>query len=242
MKIETPNDRVVDGIFMIACRSMIAILILIATASCAGRKSAPAPRLQVGPAPSLYIQYDSRTNSFRIGNELVERRIAMNPERGFIFTTVFTNKLSGRNYISSLSKEFSLRVNGTELSGVTGDFGYVGHEVYGSGGVKGIEINLRAMRKDTGLLDLKLIYEIYTRMPVIRKWMEIENSGGSPIVIDSIQVESLSLMPGSKHDLEVYTISSDGTEMLSPVVLDTRRMEGFLVGNEAPGVLKYSHL
>ena len=38
------------------------------------------------------------------------------------------------------------------------------------------------------------------------------------------------------YDLDVYTDS------LSPTILNTRLMEGYIVGNEAPGVTKYSDL
>lgn len=164
----------------------------------------------------------------------------MNQKRRFIFTATFINKLSGSSYVRSLSEEFSFRANGIKLSGVTGDFEYIDHEMSGAGGVKELGINLRVMREEVGLLKVKLVYEIYPRTPVIRKWMEIENVGGSPVTIDSIQVESLSLMPGSEYDLDVYTVSPEGAEMLSPMVFDTRLMEGFFVGNEWPGILKYS--
>jgi len=166
----------------------------------------------------------------------------VNPEKRFIFTASFINKLSGSSYIRSLSEEFSFRANGIKLSGVTGDFEYMNHEISGAGGVKELGIDLRAMREEIGLLKVRLVYEIYSRTSVIRKWMEIENVGGSPVTIDSIQVESLSLMPGLEYDLEVYTMSPEGAEMLSPMVFDTRLIEGFLVGNEWPGVLKYSDL
>lgn len=220
------------------------ILLLITLASCGGRpgKSTPALQLQVEPVPGVYVQYDSRSSAFRIGNELVERRISVNSERRLIYAAAYTNKLSGRNYVRSLSEEFSFRANGAKLSGVSGDFEYVNHETSGVGGVKELSINLRAVREEIGLLELRLVYEIYSRTPVIRKWMEIQNAGGSSVTIDSIQVESLRLMPGSEYDLEVYTASPEGLGMLSPIVLDTRLMEGFLVGNEAPGALKYSNL
>lgn len=220
----------------------VIIWLLTALVSCGGRseETIHIPQLKVKQVPNVYVQYDSRASAFRIGNELIERRISVNRERRFIFTAAFINKLSGSSYIRSLSEEFSFRANGIKLSGVTGDFEYIDHEISGPGGVKELGINLRAMREEIGLLKVRLVYEIYPQTPVIRKWLEIENVGGSPVTIDSIQVESLSLMPGSEYDLDVYTVSSEGNEMLSPVVFDTRLMEGFLAGNEWPGVLKYS--
>jgi hypothetical protein len=122
-----------------AGRLIVAILAVIALGSCGGRaeKDIPVLQLQVEPVPGVYIQYDSRASAFRIGNELIERRISVNAEAHRIFTAAFINKLSGRNYIRSLSEEFSFRANSMKLSGVTGDFEYVSHETFGSGGVKG---------------------------------------------------------------------------------------------------------
>ena len=62
------------------------------------------------------------------------------------------------------------------------------------------------------------------------------------MTIDSIQVELLSLTPGLQYDLDIYTESSEGKKALSPVVFDTRLLEGFIVGNESPGVLRYNSL
>ncbi|MFC1713224.1 alpha-galactosidase [Candidatus Poribacteria bacterium] len=229
---------------MFIWRFIVVMLVLITLSGCGGGsgRSTPALQFQVEPVPGIYVQYDSRASAFRIGNELMERRISVKPERHFVFTTAFTNKLSGSGYIRSLSEEFSFRANGTKLSGVSGDFEYRNHEISGAGGVKELWINLRAMREEIGLLEVRLVYEIYQQMPVIRKWIEIENVGGSPVTIDSIQVESLNLMPGSQYDLEVYAASSGDKAALSPIVFDTRLMEGFFAGNEAPGVLKYSDL
>ena len=88
------------------CRCILlplALLTALMLASCGGkaRQIAPESQLQVKPLPSLYVQYDSRSNIFRIGNELVERRILISPEKQFVYTVAFINKLSGRNYVKS---------------------------------------------------------------------------------------------------------------------------------------------
>ncbi len=234
-----------DGKFMFGnhvCRLTLLILAAITLTSCGGQaeEKSLALQLQIEPVPSVYIQYDSRSSVFRIGNELVERRISVNTETHRVFTTAFINKLSGRNYTRSPGEEFSFRANGTKLSGVTGDFEYIDHETFGGGGVKGLTLALGVKREDIGILRVRLIYEIYPRLPVIRKWIEIENRGGSSVAIDSVQVESLSLIPGSEYDVEVY--NDRGALAFSPVVFDVRLVEGFCIGNEAPGVLKHSDI
>ena len=219
-------------------QGFLAVLILIAVASCGGRsgKDAPALKLEVKPLPGVRVQYDSRTSTFRIGNELIERRISINTERNFIYTAAFINKLSGRNYVRSLGEEFSFEANNVRLSGVSGDFEYVDHEISGAGGIKTLVISLQATREEIGILRVKLVYMIYSGMPIIRKWIEITNPGGSIVKIDSVQVEMLKPLPGLIYNLEVYAGS------ISPTIFDTRLMEGYIVGNEAPGVTKYSDL
>ena len=224
------------------CSSILLILVILTLTSCGGRsgKDAPALKLQIEPAPGVYIQYYSQSSIFRIGNELVERRISVNREAHLVSTVAFINKLSGRNYIRSLSEEFSFRANGVGLSGVTGNLEYMDHETFGAGGVKGLVIRFQIKQDEIGILRLRLVYEIYPHTPVIRKWMEMENPAGSSITIDSVKVESLNLMPGSEYDLEIY--NNQRSSIHSPIVFDTRLTEGFFVGNEAPGILKHSDL
>ena len=101
---------------------LIIISLLTVLISCGGRSEETTyiPQLKVKQVPNVYVQYDSRASAFRVGNELVERRISVNSKRRFIYTATFINKLSGRSYVRSLSEEFSFRANGIKLSGVTG--------------------------------------------------------------------------------------------------------------------------
>lgn len=226
---------------------IVMILFIIPLAHCSGRveKDTTGIRLQIQPIPYVYISYDSASQTFQIGNELVERRITINAEKRFIFTTAFINKFTGRNYVRSPGEEFSFRANGTKLSGVTGDFEYIGYDITGPGDVKGLEITLRVMREEIGNLKVMLVYEVYPHTPVIRKWLEIENPTGSLVKIDSMQVESLNLIPGSGYDLRFYDGSASpekNLEVLSPIIFNTVLSEGFRIGNEAPGMLNYSVL
>jgi alpha-galactosidase len=213
-----------------------AVLALLILTSCGGQEVTPDLRLQVQPLPGVYIQYESQSGTFQMGNELIERRISINAEEHRIFTTQFINKLSGRNYTSSLNEEFSFRANGIGISGVTGDLEYVDHKTSSAGRVKSLEINLEVKRGEIGILKVKLFYEVYPNMPIIRKWIAFENPGGSSITLDSILVESLSLLPGSQYDLEIYNTT------LAEIVFNVNLMEGFLTGNESPGTLKYLDL
>ena len=221
-------------LILLICPTII-LFASISITSCGKQKidEKPLIKLQVEPIPNVYIQYESRSNMFWIGNELIERRVLINPEKKLVYTAAFINKLSGRNYIKSISEEVSFRANGVKLSGLTRDFQFVDYESGGLGGVQTLEINFRVIQKEIGVLKVKLVYEVFSKMPLIRKWIEIENLGGSSVKIDSIQMESLNLVPGSGY-VEIYDHDS-----LSPIMFNSQLIEGFRVGNETPGVMKH---
>ncbi len=217
------------------------------------------PKIEIQPIQSLYISYDSRNSTFRIGNELIERRVFLDTKANRVFTNAFINKLSMQNYIKSPDKEFSFRMNGVEFNGINGNLEFLNYKINSYGDLKNLEINTRT-KSDTSL-NVRIIYEIYSHKPVIRKWIEFENTSGTDIVLDSIIVESLSIMPGSEYDLEIYSLESKNPTWtkefnsailksddqipypiliaLSPAVFNSRLNEGIFFGNEFPGILKF---
>ncbi|MGQ9609865.1 MAG: alpha-galactosidase [bacterium] len=220
------------------------------------------PKIEIQPVQSLYISYDSRSSTFRIGNELIERRIFIDTKTNRIFTSAFINKRSMRNYIKSPDKEFSFRMNGIEFNGIIGSLEFLSYKINSYGDLKNLEIITKT--KSETALNVKIIYEIYSHKPVIRKWIEFENTSGSNVILDSIIVESLSIIPGSEYDLEIHNLESKNSNWikefnearlkddnqipypiliaLSPTVFNSHLNEGFFLGNEFPGVLKFCDL
>jgi len=190
----------------------------------------PELKLKVQPAQGTYIFYDSRKSTFRMGNEFIERRIFVDKNR--IYTTAFINKLSNNNYSKSPGEEMAFSANGEKISGVNGTLEFLGHDL--SSNI--LEIRFSA-KLETGNLNIRIVYEILHK-PIIHKWIEIENTGGSYITIDSIQVESLKLIPGAEYDLTIFNPQKN-SKVLSPAVYDAHLSEGFFLGNEAPGILQY---
>lgn len=206
----------------------------------------PVIKIQVQPIENVYIYYSDDENVFRIGNGSIERTIFIDRKSKHTFTTSFINKLTKHNYINSLSEEFSLEINQTQLSSLTEEIQYVKYEIYSIGAIKGLKLDFKARSESFGEIIIRVFYEIYSNNPAIRKWIEIENTTSSTITVSSLIVERLNLLPGivddiSVHDLAEYLPNKDLVG-LSPVILNTNLMEGFIIGNEIPGVMKYYDL
>ncbi|MGB9596453.1 MAG: alpha-galactosidase [Candidatus Poribacteria bacterium] len=206
----------------------------------------PPIKIQVQPIDNVYIHYSDDESIFRIGNGSIERTIFLDKKSNHAFTTSFVNKLTKHNYINSLSEEFSLDINQTQVSGITENLQYVKYEIYSIGAIKGLELDFKAKSESFGEIIIRVFYEIYSSNPAIRKWIEIENTSSSAITVSNSLVERLNIMPGiiddiSIHDLAEY-LPNKGLVGMSPVILNDNLMEGFIIGNEIPGVMKYYDL
>jgi hypothetical protein len=224
---------------------VLPIILILFLSACNEQKTPTKPiaKINVQPIDSVYIQYSENENIFRIGNGLIERTILIDKKSNHTFTTSFTNRLTKHNYISSLSEEFSLRINQTQVSGITENLEYIEYKIYSNGSTKGLELDFRAKSEIFGVLNIRLLYEISSNNPAIRKWIEVENITASSVTVDSVLVESLNLLPGivddiSVHDLAEY-LPNKNLLGLSPVIINSNLMEGLIIGNEIPGVLKY---
>jgi hypothetical protein len=227
--------------------SLFLIILILSPLACNENKEAnkPAIKLEIQPIGGVYIQYSDQSSSFRIGNELIERTIVIDKKSNHVLTSTFTNKLTQHNYVSSVSEEFSFRMNGTQVSGVN-NIEYISHNIISNGDIKSLELNLKAKLEGVGTLNIILLYEVYSHIPAIRKWIMIENPTGSSITVDSIIPECLNLLPGLEPDIEgrdlVEYLDNKNVKGLSPVVINTNLMEGFILGNESPGATKYYNI
>ncbi len=228
--------------------SLIIVLFALFFGSCNEKKQPQKPiiKIQVQPIENVYIHYSEDENTFRIGNGSIERTIFIDRKSNHAFTISFVNKLTGHNYINSLGEEFSFEINQTKVSALTETIQYVKYEIYSIGAVKQLELDFKAKSENFGEITIKVFYEVCSNNPAIRKWIEIENTTSSAITINSLIVESLNLMPGIIDDISIYDLAeylpNKNLVGISPVILNTNLMEGFIIGNEIPGVMKYYDL
>jgi len=236
------------------------IISIILCASCGGSKdslkSLTAEEFQKlhGFKPiGVYSGFNANLGLFYIGNELVERLIMLDKDTKGIFTIGYINRISELDYIAAPSDEFQFQIGEVLFSGRNGQLTYLSHEINNlPGGVRQLKIVLQHKNdEERVLLKVHVNYEIYPNNAIIKKWLELENLSDSAIIVENLQIERLSWIGKNQNDLKLYGYSltqnyavpfSGGAD--DPIILGylNEHEEGFILGNEAPGVFKHFDL
>lgn len=159
-------------------------------------------------------------------------------------TVSFRSAVSGIEYSSPVSIEFSMDIDGVRYDGRS--FGFSGYEVTDFGDCKMLEVILDGNEEIEDIV-VRLRYWIYDDSPAVRKQIELTNKTGRILKLENLDVESLYLVPEEMYMTNIY--ANYGTNITripyvgdcyDPAVLVYNEIhkEGILLGNEAPGVLK----
>lgn len=142
-------------------------------------------------------------------------------------------------------EEFSFLLNDEIVTGKTG-WSFVNVNENESDGSTTIEIRLKGTTQINRDLELTISYVVYPNLPIIRKKIDIKNTGSGELKIESFDVESLNIPWGNTHNI-VYQnygrykhIGPFLGNWNDPLIIshDPVFHHGIVVGNEAPGVLK----
>jgi alpha-galactosidase len=182
-------------------------------------------------------------------NDFLSRTLRFGPEG--LSTIVFKNLITGKDYAAGPSAEFAFAVNGVDVTGggAGGAFTYARHSVSRpkpEESVLRVDLEGRPGTPADKIM-VTLDYIIYDRLPFIRKQVAIANRSAKDIVLTNLDVERLQMIPVTDFLCEV--IANHGTALTripysgdynDSVVLVWNPVgeQGFLVGNEAFGVLK----
>jgi len=192
---------------------------------------------------------ETNKDSIVLENSFLKRSLTITGEG--ISTSLFINYLTGKDYSRPGSEELSININEYRISGKS-LFKYFSQENISSSsemsGFKKVEITYKGITSEwsAGLL-IKLEYRIYNDLPVIRKFIHITNNSKEKISLSNLDVENLNLIPSSQYMTNVY--ANYGTNLMripyhgdyyDPALLIYNEIsqEGFILGNEAPAVLK----
>lgn len=186
-------------------------------------------------------------------NAFLERQFSV--KNGAFFTSSFRNLLTGKDYSREGSEEFYLTLGGQAVAGAgqAASFGYAGHSLQKKEpGVQQLSVRLKGRNGSPAqMLEVELIYWLYDEFPVVRKQLRITNRGSEAVAIENLEVERLNLVPVNTQQTDIY--SEYGTRLTwrpfvgnhhdaAVYVCHVFDKEGFILGNEAPSVLKRTEL
>ena len=221
-------------------------------------------------APSVFSQHCWNGNQLVIQNDKISRVVVF--DNGTFSTQSFRIKDYPNNFVSISNKEpvpftqqntewiqnrefrrqkgpnpeeFSFLLNGKKVTGKTGwkvvdvrEKSTDNNHIYSIVLTGTSEIN-----KD---LEVEVIYVIYPGLPIIRKRLDLKNTGSGDVKIESLDVESLNIPWGNTHNVVYHDygrykhIGPFLGNWNDPLVIshDPDFNYGIVIGNEAPGVLK----
>ena len=214
-------------------------------------------RAQLQPLKRIgaYAGFNLKTGILYMGNNSIERWIRLNQEPHKIQTIRYARKPSGQNYIDRASEEFRFRIGEIVFSGDSNLLTYNDYQIVQTmGGSKRITVqftyNSGEAAKPTFYLWVH--HEIYSDLPVIRKWLTIQNLTDSAFFVEDVTIESLPLFAERGDNLQIwrYGVSGmlerplptpweGGTSNAFILIGDASINGGVVLGNEGAGILKY---
>ena len=248
----------------VSCLKLLYIPIFLICIGCAGSSSRDRGtvsiadlRAQLQPLERIgtYAGFDLKAGILYMGNDSIERWIRLNQESHKIQTIRYAWKPSGQSYIDRPSEEFRFRIGEIVFPGHSNLLTYDDYQIVQKiGGSKQVTVQF-TYNTDEGLQPtfyLWVHYEIYPNLPVIRKWLTIQNLTDSAFFVEDMVIESLPLFAGREDSLQIWrggisgilgeplpTPWKGGTSQAFILVGDTSINGGVVLGNESAGLLKY---
>ena len=203
----------------------------------------------------MYAGSDLKTHILYMGNDSIERWLRLDQEGYKIRTIRYARKPSGQNYVDQPSEEFRFRIGEIVFSGDSNLLIYDDYQIVqkiGGGKRVTIQFTYTSDGEAQPTFYLWVHYEIYPDLPVIRKWLTIQNLTDSAFFVEDVVIESLPLFVGRGDSLQIwrYGISGvaeeplptpweGGTSETFILIGDTSINSGVGLGNESAGLLKY---
>ncbi|MFL5738781.1 MAG: alpha-galactosidase [Flavisolibacter sp.] len=188
----------------------------------------------------------AQKDSLVIENQSISRKIYFRKDSAGIYSTSFLNKKTGQNYINPGTEEFAISINDSLIEGK--NCRYLDHIFFQDHDTQRLSIRLSTPFEK---IYIRLVYEIYKDLPLIRKQLVVVNESRSAVSLTDLDVEKLRFQVINKFDNEVYSaygtnlnrIPYKGDYNDAAIVLYNRAAsEGAVLGNEAPGVLKNTEI
>lgn len=204
------------------------------------------------------IQFKEKENSFILRNNLIERVLMADLQNHGFYTVSFKNLQTGTDQCLPGTKEFSFKIDGHPVTGgkQNRSMDYQSHRIIANqNGSKTLSILLKGRRGTSADgVSVNLFYEIYPDMPVVRKWLSVQNKLSTKMVITDLDWEDINYEiapPGwipnictfadvyAQYGQSVHKPPYTGrTDDAAILVYDYEKRQGMILGNEAPAIMK----
>jgi alpha-galactosidase len=180
-----------------------------------------------------------------LDNGVVKRVIRVGRDNHGIVTKSYTLTRTSNDFLTDGSEDFYFEADGKPVTGLDNwksvDVKIIGGEYSGSGAMVVLEHPSAKIR-------ISITYMLYPELPVIRKKISFLNTGKEDIKLEALDIEDL-LFGYSDVGIECWVMHDYARQKslgqyigncYDPVVVvhEVNRHRGFVLGNEAPGVMK----
>ena len=214
-------------------------------------------RAQLQPLERIgtYTGFDLKAGILYMGNDSIERWVRLNQGGHTVQTIRYAGKPSGQNYINQPSEEFRFRIGKIVFSGSSNLLTYDDYQIVqkiGGGKRVTVQFTYNSGEIIQPTFHLWIHYEIYPDLPLIRKWLTIQNLTDSAFFVEDMVIESLPLFVEQADSLQIWrsgisgvaeeplpTPWEGGTSEAFILVSDTSIDGSVVLGNESAGLLKY---
>ena len=214
-------------------------------------------RAQLQPLKRIgaYAGFDLKAGILYMGNDSIERWIRLNQEGHTVQTIRYAHKPSEQNYIDRPGEEFRFQIGEIVFSGDSDLLTYNDYQIAqtmsGSKRVT-VQFTYNSGEELQPTFRLWVHYEIYPDLPVIRKWLTIQNLTDSAFFVEDVVIDSLPLFAERADSLQIWrcglsgvaeeplpTPWEGGTSDAFILVGSTSTNSSVVLGNESAGLLKH---
>ena len=180
-----------------------------------------------------------------LNNGAIARKVIYDVKQHSIRTTELKLQGDEHNYSGPTSDEFSFEVDGKVCRGGSGWEFKQFEPVDDARGGKGAALVLRSIAPNPASLELKIVYLLYPKSPVIGKRLVLRNVSDAEVKVESLDVERLQLTLDINNPVyanyarrpHVGPYIGDCYDAVMAVHDDGQGI-GVVLGNESPSVLK----
>ncbi len=200
------------------------------------------------PWMPISLEASEGEQNWTLESDLVRRVVAFEPGRG-LSTRQLTSLATKRQYVGARGPaEFSFLCDGQPCASNDGQFELVDARTESFAGGKSLTVRVRSRRLP---LEAAAVYRVYDGHPAIRKHLLLRNTGGSPLLVTHLNVETLDLEIGPENEMTLLTqygtvpreiFYTGRSEDAGFLLKNAMTGDGMAIVSEVPGYMKRTEI